>query len=167
MSKAFLKQRTNDCNKPNPFYSRSSLHLWLVSDKFNLGWTNVLPFTAAIWCNILFFLISKMEILPQNPEDMLFWTQSERISRTLCEDVTYSISNRLFSASGASPTIFAKKIPKICFLDTIGAHFTTIDSSWRMFTWKMEMTLIASAIGFFDLWSITYGGSVKPSILLL
>ena len=34
MSKAFLKQRTNSCDTLNPFFSRSSLHLRCVSDKF-------------------------------------------------------------------------------------------------------------------------------------
>ena len=34
MSKAFLKQRTNDCDTLNPFCSRSNLHLRCVSDKF-------------------------------------------------------------------------------------------------------------------------------------
>ena len=34
MLKAFLKQRTNDCDTLNPFCSRSSMHLHRVPDNF-------------------------------------------------------------------------------------------------------------------------------------
>ena len=51
MSKKILKQRTNGCDPPNPFCSRSSLHLRCVSDKF----MSVISYTGA-YCALLFEL---------------------------------------------------------------------------------------------------------------
>ena len=52
---------------------------WYVSktSDWYLRMTNVLlfaDFTVAILCNIVFFKVSKMEILLKNPKTMLAWT---------------------------------------------------------------------------------------------
>ena len=67
--------------------------------------------------------------------------------------------------------ILLKKSRNYAYLDTIGAHFTIIDffnvymKKWQSL--REEVAYSLRAFGCFRPPSIFYGGSVKPSILLL
>ena len=66
------------CSQPNQHKSHNGRYQKLskTSDWY-LRITNVLlfaNFTVAIFCNIVFFKISKMEVLLKNPKTMLAWT---------------------------------------------------------------------------------------------